>query len=111
MFRRAIHTPYTTQADCAALGNRQKLSRPEHSPSAFVVALIQQMDGLLHRPPGPAETPLVDRQLVPACVDGLLQTHDGQVGQLVGDPLQPTADLVELTRHDVILSRVSTELA
>ncbi len=55
--------------------------------------------GLLHRAAGPGEAPLVDRQLVAAGVDRLAQPLQREVGQLLGDGLEPAADVVELSGH------------
>ena len=43
----------------------------------------------------------------PASIDSR-SAHDGEVGELLGDGLQPAADLVELTRHRRIASATSS---
>ena len=53
------------------------------------VGLAQDTDRLLDRPAGPRQPALVDRQLVATGVDALLEPLDGEVGQLLGDPLEP----------------------
>ena len=64
-----------------------------------VVGLAQDADRLLHRAPSAGQPALVDRQLVAARVDALLEPLDGEVGELLGDRLEPAPDVVELTGH------------
>src|SRR3954465_9750224 len=60
-----------------------------------LIGLAENVDRLLHRPPGPGQPALVDGQLAAAGVDRLAQPNDGEVGQLLGDALESVADVVE----------------
>src|SRR5688572_8239868 len=64
-----------------------------------VVGLLQELDGLFDGAARTREPLLVDRQLVAAGVDGLAEALDGEVGELLGDALEPPADVVELSGH------------
>src|SRR3546814_8001968 len=62
------------------------------------VGLAEDADGLLYRAAGSGEALLVDRELRATGVDRLAQALHAEVGQLLGDRLQPAPDVVELTR-------------
>src|SRR5438132_647723 len=71
------------------------------APSLAFVGFAEDGGRLLDGSAGARQAALVDGQLVPAGVDRLAQAGDGQVGQLLGDPLEAPADLVELTGHEI----------
>jgi len=82
-------------------GSCRRRSRP--------VGFAQDGDGLLHRPAGAREAPLVDRELRAAGVDRLPQSHDGQVGQPASPLAIETAKLrgYDITAHRAKLLTVS----
>ena len=70
----------------------------------------EEVDGLLDRSSGTGEALLVDGELVASGVDRLAEPDDRQVGELLGDALQPRADVVELTSHGGSLASGSDRL-
>jgi hypothetical protein len=64
-----------------------------------IVALAEDVGRFLDGSAGPGEAPLVHRELGPPGVDGLAEAGDGQIGQLLGDALQPLTDVVEFAGH------------
>jgi electron transfer flavoprotein beta subunit len=67
-----------------------------------VVGLGQYGGGLLHRPPRPGQALLVDGQLVSAGIYRLLEALHAEVGELLGDGLQPGPDVLELAGHNPV---------
>src|SRR5436309_7237816 len=100
----SITAPHTSRPDDpqnpSSVGSLWRM-RPRRSPdsSAIGVRFLEDVDRLLDGAARTRQSLLVDRQLGAARVDRLAQADDGQVGELLGDGLQPAADLVELTRH------------
>jgi hypothetical protein len=68
-----------------------------------VVGFLEEHDGLLDGAAGPGEATLVDRVLLASGIDRFPQAHDGEIGQLLADPLEASPDLVEFTGHDLSL--------
>ena len=65
-----------------------------------LVDLVEDVHRLLDRPPGAAQQLLVHRELAPAGDDAVAQAHDGEVGELLADALEPPLDVVELACHE-----------
>ena len=64
-----------------------------------VVGFPQERYGPLDRPSGTGEAALVYGQLGPSPVDRRPQAVDREIGELLGDRLEPGTDLVELPSH------------
>ena len=99
-----FHNVFSLGDACIVLGvfvglHRISGSRLLPAGSLAVVGLPQDGGRLLDGPAGAGQAALVHRQLGAARVDRLAQADEGQVGQLLGDALEPCADVVELTGH------------
>ena len=64
----------------------------------------QQVRRLFDGAPGPGDATLLCRRALVAVHRGP-ETVDGQIGQLLGDPLEPLADVVKVACHAGTLRR------
>lgn len=58
------------------------------------------MDRFLDGTPRPSEAFFVDRVLGPTCIDRFSKPDDCEIGELLGDALKTSSDLVEFSGHD-----------
>src|SRR5690606_5181998 len=75
----------------------RRRSNQTRSDLDHVVGFAEDRRGLLDRAAGPGEALLVHRQLVATRIDRLAEPCDRQIGELLGDRVQPLSYVVELT--------------
>lgn len=59
----------------------------------------EEVHCLLDGTPRPSETFFVDREFLPARINRLLQPHDREIGEILGNHFEPAPDFLKFSCH------------